>query len=213
MTIKISNWISLLVLSGLSDCGPLIKIGDSGPPPLRYSLSVQTDISGPSTSSVNAPILITVEEFETPAELAKDRIAVRFGAQEVRYAKSGRWTDHPSRMLQQLIADQFTAHGYAVASQGQTARLSRFRLEGKINQFAVYMNGKMTAIVAFNAFIMSSQDHKIFWQRQFIGKADLSSDAADNMAAALNLAANKAVVDSCTWMNSISSLAVRMNTN
>lgn len=209
MTTKTNSWISLLAVYGLAGCGPLIKIGESGPPPPRYSLAALFNTTATAAHTINAPTLVTVEEFEAPAELAKDRIAVRVGAQEVRYTKLGRWTDHPSRMLQQLMTDQLTAHGYAVASQGQTARLSRYRLEGKISQFAIYMDGKMTAIVAYNAFVMPSQDHKIFWQKQFVGKADVASDTAASMATALNIAANQAVIDSCTWMNSFTSQTLR----
>jgi cholesterol transport system auxiliary component len=187
---------AMLGISWLAGCGSILPTGEDGKkPPQRFSLGMTAqDIPASITSAIR------VEDFDSPAELALDRIVVRRGVQEVLYAKGARWTDKPSRLMRNLISDYLKAASQSiVASPTQIDVPIVYRLSGRLSAFQVRVEGTPTATVRFEALLNNTRS-RVPVSRVFTSEAPASSDSPAAMAAAINVASNQVAADVTSWM-------------
>jgi cholesterol transport system auxiliary component len=184
---------SLLLLTA---CGPLVKIGDSGPAPQRYTLTAM-----PSDTTALALPNLRMEELETAADLASNRIAVRVGAQEVRYLVGGIWTDKPARLLRNLLADHLRPRSSGVVLAANQPEVPvAYRVTGRLTAFQAEGAGKIATHAQVSAELFILQGTQIIASRSFAQRRSLSSDSAGDVTASLNQAANDISTEASTWI-------------
>jgi cholesterol transport system auxiliary component len=192
----VRNKLILGAMLLLGACGPLVKIGNSGPAPQRYTLTAATS----KTTPMALPAM-RVEDFDTSAELATSRIAVRVGAQEVRYLSSGIWTDKPARLMRSLLADQLrTRSSGVVLATNQPEVATMFRIAGRLTAFQAEGVGKIATHAHVSAEIFVLQGNKIVASRSFSQRTTLTSDRASDITDSLNRAANMVSADASDWI-------------
>jgi cholesterol transport system auxiliary component len=186
----------LAALLLLTACGPLVKIGDSGPAPQRFTLTT-------AASNATAVVLPTlrVEELESAADLASNRIAVRVGAQQVRYLVGGIWTDKPARLLRNLLADHARARSSGVVLAANQPEVPvAYRITGRLTAFQAEGAGKIATHALVSAELFILQGPKIIASRSFAQRRSLSSDRAEDVTTSLNQAANDMSAEASAWV-------------
>ncbi len=190
------NKYCLAALLALSACGPLVTIGAQGPAPQRFTLT-----SAQNEAALAALPAIRVEDFETSADLATTRIAVRVGAQEVRYVVGGIWTDKPVRLIRNLLADQVRARSSGVVLAGNQLEVpTAFRIGGRLTGFQAEGAGKLATHVSVQAEIFVLQGPKIVASQTFQQRRALTSDRPADMINSFNEAANILATEAATWI-------------
>jgi cholesterol transport system auxiliary component len=193
-----------LVLPGLlllAACGPLVTIGDSGPAPQRFALALAADNS--SVQALPLPSL-RVEELESPAELANARMAVRIGAQEVRYVKGGVWTERPARMMRGLIGEALRQRSTGLIVSGtQVDIVPAYRLTGRLIAFQADAAGGLATrvLVRSEQLLIATKTASVEASRHFEASAPASSDRPADIAAAANTAANLVAAQTAAWVS------------
>jgi ABC-type uncharacterized transport system auxiliary subunit len=194
---KISVAMMAALCAGLlSGCSSFLPTGEDGKTaPQRFSLGMTAqDIPATITAAIR------VEDFDSPAELALDRIVVRRGLQEVLYAKGARWTDKPSRLMRSLISDYLKAASQSiVASPTQIDVPIVYRLSGRLSAFQVQVDGAPSATVRVEA-LLNNTHSRVPVARIFTAEAAATSDSPAAMAAAINVASNQVAADVTRWM-------------
>jgi cholesterol transport system auxiliary component len=189
-----NKFLTLLLL--LSACGPLVKIGDSGPAPQRFSLS-----AAPSETTAIAMPALRVETLDTSADLATTRIAVRVGQQEVRYLASGIWTDKPAQLLRNLLADHLRPRSTGVVlAANQLDVVTPFRISGRLTGFQAEGAAALATHASVSAELFILQGNKIIASRSFNRRRTLPSDRPNDVTASLNSAANDIAADAADWI-------------
>lgn len=180
----------------LGACGSLVQIGNSGPPPLRFTVT--------STTSETTPIALPalrVEDLDTSADLATNRIAVRVGAQEVRYLSGGIWTDKPTRLIRSLLADQLRARSNGVVlAANQPEVVTPYRISGRLTAFQAEGAAMLATHVNVSAELFILQGSKILASRSFKQRRSLSSDRVSDVTANINSAANDIGAEAANWV-------------
>ncbi len=192
------NSIILGLVAALSACGPLVKIGEDGPPPARFSLAavLPAAASAPST----AALTLRIDDIEAPQELALDRLVVRNGTQQIEYLKDMRWTDKPTRLMRPLLAEHVKAlrPEALIMSATQLEPAAQYQLSGRLVAFQVQRDsGK--AIVRMDVLLQSPRSKAVF-ARSFTSEAPTAVTSAASMAAGINTAANAVAADIAAWV-------------
>jgi cholesterol transport system auxiliary component len=184
------------ILLLLTACGPLVKIGDSGPAPQRFTLT-----AAPSEATASALPTLRIEELETAADLSSNRIAVRVGAQEVRYLVGGIWTDKPARLLRSLLADHMRTRSQdVVLAANQPEVPVAYRVTGRLTAFQAEGPGSLATHAQISAEYIILQGTKIIASRSFAQRRSLSSDRAQDVTSSLNEAANALSNEASAWI-------------
>jgi cholesterol transport system auxiliary component len=192
--------LHLLALMTLTACGPLVKIGESGPPPQRFTL-----VAAPNTAAVVALPTLRVDDLESAAELANTRIAVRVGAQEVRYVTGGLWTDRPTRLLRAVLADTLRQRSTGlVLSAAQADIAPAYRLAGRLIAFqAEAPNGVVTHMkISTEQLLIMAKTGTVLASRRFEAREASRSDRPADLAEAANAAANIIAAQTTDWVSS-----------
>ncbi len=197
---RIKNRFSVyagLLAFGLASCGPLVKLGDDGPAPLRFALAYENGEIAPQST----PMSLRIEELEAPQEFNVDRLVVRVGAQEIQYLKDMRWSDKPSRLLRPLIAEHIKGQNpdAVILLPTQLEPTPQFRLSGRIAAFQINRDNS-TATAKIDMLLISSKT-KSAQAKTFAGQVDANISSSSEMASALNRASNKMSVDIAAWVN------------
>ena len=190
------NSLLLPLVLLLAGCGPLVKIGESGPAPLRFTLAAEAVDQTP----VNLPML-RVEDLETPAELGVNRLAVRVGTQEVRYLGGAIWTDKPARLLRALIAERLRgASSNAIVGPGQMDLAPSWKLSGRLIAFQAQAGSGPADRVEIATEMMLLRGPSLIASRRFSASAPAISDRPADLAAASNKAANQVAGEIAAWV-------------
>jgi ABC-type uncharacterized transport system auxiliary subunit len=191
----------LLSLVGLAGCGPLIDLGSNTPIAARYRLALENP-APPPVEKLNAAKIILVDDLVPPADLATDRLAIRLGAQEVRYLAAMRWTDRPGRMMRELMsAYGQNIEGLTILAPTQLDIRYDFRLSGRLESFHVVITpGKEPmAYVAFQAVLTQRAAGNTVAIESFSAQAPAQNDSVVALTAAINKAANQAAGQALHW--------------
>ncbi len=187
--------LSLIAALLLTSCGPLVKIGDSGPQPQRFTLALL-----PQEAQRRALPIMRVDDLEAPAELATQRMAVRVGAQEVRYLRGGVWTDRPARLLRALVAEALRQRSTAsVLSPGQINIRADYNVSGRLIAFQAEADGAVANRVRV-ALDLTLQKGSRIETHVFDIREHAASDAPADLAAATNRAANHVTAQAADWL-------------
>ncbi|MFP3944235.1 MAG: ABC-type transport auxiliary lipoprotein family protein [Alphaproteobacteria bacterium] len=129
-----------VLAAGLSACGSLNLLGDSGPPPRIYEISPAPVVdSGLPTVSWQ---LVVGEPYAASA-VNTDRIAVRTGAFEFAYYEGVRWSDRAPKMVQTLLVESFENSGKITAVGRQAIGLrSDYELKSDLREFQVHLGAE-----------------------------------------------------------------------
>jgi cholesterol transport system auxiliary component len=195
----VQNKYSLPALLALAACGPLVKIGEQGPAPQRFTLSPTQSRLAPAALPA-----IRIEDFETSADIASTRIAVRVGAQEVRYVSGGIWTDKPARLMRALLADTVRQHSSGlVLSAAQADITPAYRLTGRLIAFqAEAANGVAThMIISTEQLLIIAKTGTVLASRRFEAREASRSDRPADLADAANTAANIIAAQTTDWLS------------
>jgi cholesterol transport system auxiliary component len=180
----------------LGSCGPLVKLGEDGPAPLRFGLA----FVGAEVALQSVPLSLRIEEIDAPQEFNVDRMVVRVGTQEIQYLKDMRWSDKPARLLRQLIAEHIKAQNpdALILLPTQLEPIPQFRLSGRIAAFQVNRDSN-TAKVKIEMLMISAKT-KSTVSKTFEAQVDANVASSSDMAAALNRASNKVCSDIAAWV-------------
>jgi cholesterol transport system auxiliary component len=185
----------------LTACGPLVDLGGNAPVAARYRLAL---IAQPAQSPLKLDPAknILVDDLAQPADLATDRLAIRIGAQEVRYLAAMRWTDRPGRMMRELIsAYGQSVEGFTILGSTQLDVRYDFRLSGRLEGFHVEMvQGRPPmAKVSFQAVLIHRVGGRTVAIQNFSAQAPAENDGILALTSAINKAANQAAQQAIGW--------------
>lgn len=190
--------LALLVSTIVAGCGPLVKFGDSSPPSQLFTLAYQP----PGNPIVTKPIdCIRLEALDMPSELARDRIAVRVGVQQVQYIKDARWSGAPGEMLGSLLSEGLHLAGAAsVLTAHQIDLACSLRLVGHVQQFAIFDGERAKVQVEF--MLVASKGNRILGSQVLAADVKIAGERRPaDMAAGLNSAANSVVAEAIRWID------------
>lgn len=193
------NKFYLLALMALTACGSLIKIGNNGPAPQRFTL-----VGGPATVAAVALPTVRVEELDAAAELANSRMAVRVGTQEVRYVTGGIWTDRPARLLRALLADTLQQRSTGlVLSAAQADITPAYRLTGRLIAFQAEAPGGVATHIKISTeqLLIIAKTGTVLASRRFDAREASHSDRPADLADAANTAANSIAAQTADWVS------------
>lgn len=181
----------------LSGC---ISIG--GKPPKTPFLTLQAaeqikpgDVQTPAAGSTVTILFPTV-----PHELATTRVPVHQGGNAVAYVKDAQWVEAPPRLFARLVGDTIAARtGRPVLSYRQSQVDPGATLSGELRRFGVDADSN-EAVVQFDALLVKGNDPAAFQKRRFEARVQVAEVKPDQVAAALNQAANQVAAEVADWI-------------
>lgn len=197
--------LGLVLAGGLAACGPLVKLGDDGPPPSLYALrSVEPDGAEASRDLPN-PLLITPPD--TVAELRPPRIAVVTSLTGVSYLPGSRWVDPPARLMARLLEDRLRQSSSGIVLTPRQFEVGyNYRLNTRLTGFQVdARNGGHVARVEMEATLLTAPspdapEQRVVGVRRFAAERELASVEPKHVTENLNTAANDAVTQLVNWL-------------
>ncbi len=185
----------------LASCGPLVTIGASGPR-AESLLTLSAEPAAPVSDAESPDIgldmanAVAVETPAVPGALQTLRIPVHVSDTEIRYVPVAQWSEQPSRLFRQLLADRLAADGVAVVDLRSSGRMPGRRLTGQLLAFGVDVRGGQRVRVRYDATLADGQGIR---QRRFEAEEPLATVDGGSVAAALNRAANRLAGDVSGW--------------
>ena len=190
---------------GLAACGPLIRIGEEGPPPGLYALRAVPP-EGSVQRAMPSPLLVTPPE--TIAELRPPRIAVFTSLTGVAYLPNARWVDPPARLMTRLLEDrlQDASTGIVITPRQfevgynylLNSRLTGFNLDVRDGTHFARVELEASLITAPTA---SAPDQEIVGVQRFSATRQLSSLDPLSVTENLNAAANDVATQLANWLS------------
>ena len=139
--------IRVVALLGLSSffmsCGSLIELPNSGPAPALYNLTPGSPQAQAGDTTKDARILI--EDMTSVSGLDQTLIARRPSPIELQYFAGGRWSERPTEMLQNMLAETFEAAGQATSrAEGGSPLPSGYEIQVELRDFQAEYFGSAT---------------------------------------------------------------------
>lgn len=127
-------------LIALGACSPLVEIGGADGPPARiFDVSPLTASAG---QTLEAPLVVLVEEPTSSSILDRDRIAVRLSNGEIQYLPNVRFAERPSRLIRRAIQSSLEqVDGLTALGRGALDIPSDYRLKLVVRDFQVNSSG------------------------------------------------------------------------
>lgn len=196
--------LGLGLAASLAACGPLVKLGDDGPPPGLFALrSVEPE--GLQPRALPSPLLVTPPD--TLAELRPPRIAVFTSLTGVSYLPASRWVDPPARLMTRLMEDRLRSASTGIVITPRQFEVGyAYRLNSRLTGFHVdARDGGHVARVEIEASLITgptigSPQQKIVATRRFAAERQLASVQPRHVTESLNAAANDAVSQLVEWL-------------
>ncbi len=192
--------VSLLALSLLAACGPLVQIGGNSPSPdALYTLSATSPAAVPvGQVPVNLADAVTVQVPTVPGALQTLRIPVSVSETSFQYVKGTQWAEQPNRLFQRLLTDTLVDAGIAVVDPRTAGVGGKRVLSGQLVAFGVDVRGNAPKVqVRYDATLSTPAGLR---QRRFEREAALSRVDGAEAAVALNMAANQVAADVAAWV-------------
>lgn len=197
---KASKCVSLAALLVLASCGPLVSLGNDGPPPALFTLP-SGSAAAPEGSGPPAFASIRVEEMEPGPELRSERIAVTATDVGVQYLTGARWVDGPQVLLQRSLIDAFARWGEVTALGSTNLEVpTDVRLTGRIERFHLDVSqGAPTVQLAVQTLMIKTRGGTILGSRRFEASAPAASAKPEDVARAFATAHSTLVADIYRW--------------
>jgi cholesterol transport system auxiliary component len=109
--------VPLILLAGLSGCGPLVNLSSDKGAMTLYSLAPMEKAEGIQPP---LPDILLVEQPQAPGSLDSARIALKPSPLEVQYFGKVKWADRAPKMLQNMLVTSFENAGVMKAVGAET---------------------------------------------------------------------------------------------
>lgn len=183
-----------LVLA-LSGC---LGLGGGKPPPTLFTLTADKMLAAGSVFSGNTAQSLIVLDPETDQSLAVTRIAVQLDESNVAYLAKAAWVERPSRLFGAVLAETIRSGGKRLVFDGDDGLASsRNRLGGRLSAFG-YDAREQAVVVRFDAVLAGPAG--AVTTRRFEAKVPGVGPKAQQVAPALNRAANKVAAEVADWV-------------
>jgi cholesterol transport system auxiliary component len=197
---KANRLVVLALLTLTCSCGPLVSLGNDGPPPALFTLPL-SDLAAPEGVARPGFASIRIEEMEPGPELRSERIAVSASDVGVQYLTGARWVDRPPVLLQRSLIDAFGRWGGITALGSTNLEVpADVRLTGRIERFHLDVTGGQPQVrLVVQALLLKSRGGGILASRAFEASAPSASVAPEAVARAFSAAQRQLVSDIYSW--------------
>jgi cholesterol transport system auxiliary component len=184
-----------VVLSGaLAGC---LSFGAKTPESL-LNLTPTSSVAPGTTISGDIAQAIAVEEPETPAKLANNRVPVQIDDTNVAYVEDAMWVDKPSRLFRRLLGETIRARGNRlVIDHDDPALTPTNQLRGTLIDFG-YDARTSSVVVTFDA--VRDVNGTNVTTRRFSATVPGVLPEAAPVGAAINRAANEVAGQVADWV-------------
>ncbi|HWH16733.1 MAG TPA: ABC-type transport auxiliary lipoprotein family protein [Allosphingosinicella sp.] len=189
---KVKFAVPALAALALGGCG----LGGKTPD-LLLNLTPEMSVApqtGNASSSENA---ITVVRPTVPQALDTTRVPVLQGL-TVTYLKDAYWVDTPNDLFRRLLSETIAARtGRVVLDPLQFSFNPGNRLTGQLQNFGLDAN-RMEAVVTYDAALARGAEAVV--TRRFEARVPVAAADRNNVAPALNVAANRVAAEVAAWI-------------
>lgn len=192
--------LSLLALTSLAACGPLVQIGGNSTPrpDALYTLSAPPPAAVPAgLKPLDMQQAVTVDMPSVPGALQTLRIPVTVSDTAIQYLTGAQWSEQPNRLFQRLLADTLAGNGVSVVDQRSSGQSGGRRLTGQLMAFGVDVRNGRQVHVRYDAQLAGPDGVR---QRRFEKEVPLADVQGPDAAVALNQAANAVAADVALWV-------------
>lgn len=188
----------LLLAAAAVPLAGCISLGEK-PPKALLTLRAATPVATGAARSSNDKSAIVVAVPLVPQALATQRLAVVEGGARVSYVKDALWVEAPARLFRALLAETIMAEtGRVVPDPRQFSISPDTRLTGQLGAFGLE-SGSSNAVVSYDASLSRTGSDTVM-TRRFEARAPVAVVDGDNVAAALNVAANQVAREVAAWV-------------
>jgi cholesterol transport system auxiliary component len=183
--------LPVLALLALSAC-----FGGSAP---REHVTLRAEQTRPAgvTRTAGEGQTITVVNPNVPDELNNVRIPVYRGPQTIQYLRDATWSDTPSVLFRQVLAETIAASGRVVLDPKQFTHDPGRRITGQLLMFGLDET-RMEAVAVYDATIGLAGGGVT--TRRFESRIPVSATEPAHVAQALNMAANRIAAEVSAWL-------------
>jgi cholesterol transport system auxiliary component len=191
--------LALLLPLLLAACSPIVQVGGNAPrPDALYTLSAAPPLAVPAGQApVDLARAVTVDTPSMPGALQTVRIPVTVSDTAIQYVKGAQWAEQPNRLFQRLVADTLVHSGISVVDQRSSGQTGGRRLTGQLLAFGLDVRAAPMVRVRFDATLAGPDGVR---QRRFEREAPVAGQDGENVALALNGAANRVAADVAAWV-------------
>ncbi|NNU17139.1 hypothetical protein HK107_12480 [Parvularcula sp. ZS-1/3] len=183
--------VSLLALGG---CINLIAPASELPP--RYTLTAMEE----TRSEQRLPYSLAIADARAESALNTSKIAVRTGANEIRYMPEGEWADRAPRIFSVLLERSVEERGALLAVSDRVALpLADFVLYSDIQRFEADRTTEPTQAIVIFRVRLESRNGMILGVQRFETRVPVDGDSTAEVAEALNRAASELSSDAAGW--------------
>lgn len=166
-------------------------------PDLLLNLTPDASVPAQGGRTSSAENAITVVRPTVPQALDTTRVPVTSG-QSVTYLKDAFWVDTPNDLFRRLLSETISARtGRVVLDPLQFSFDPGSRLTGQLQNFGLDA-ARMEAVVTYDAALARGADAVA--TRRFEARVPVAAADRNNVAPALNAAANRVAAEVAAWI-------------
>ena len=192
------NALPVAVAIALGGCSLGGLLGGGKTPPTLLTLTPQAALQGDVARSASAGDAVTIAIPVIAKELRTVRVPAQVSYMEVAYIEDLQWVDTPDRLFQELLAETVRRTTGRVVLDPKQANLDPgISVSGQLHKMG-YDAAEQAVIVRFDAAMATAGGTRVE-TRRFEAKVP-TIDAAPNVGAALNQAANQVAIEAAAWI-------------
>ncbi|MBV8972274.1 MAG: membrane integrity-associated transporter subunit PqiC [Sphingomonadaceae bacterium] len=206
MTRRLLPLLAVAPLLGVAACGPIVQIGGNAKAPASLLALRATAVPQPgagATTDPHATVLVLVPAV--PGMLQTLRQPVITGDTTIEYLTGASWAEQPNREFQRVLADTLQAKGIPVLDPRQSTAAGGRTLSGTLLDFSLDVRSPSAAVVRvrYDAALTGTAPKggtASFAVRRFDASAPVTSQLPNDVAIALNTAANQVAAQVADWV-------------
>lgn len=185
----------------LAACGPLVQIGgnDKAPTALLTLRATAAPLRGSVGAARADAVLVLLPA--TAGTLQTLRLPVITSDTSLAYLTGATWAEQPNRQVQRLLADTLEARGIVALDPRQAPLASGRTLTSTLVECGLDVRNPASAVVRvrLDAVLAAKVGGQVLSQR-FEVTEPVSTQLPGDVAAALNVAANRMAGEVATWV-------------
>lgn len=185
----------------LAACGPLVQIGgnDKAPTALLTLRATAAPLLGSVGAARADAVLVLLPA--TAGTLQTLRLPVITSDTSLAYLTGATWAEQPNRQVQRLLADTLEARGIVALDPRQAPLASGRTLTSTLVECGLDVRNPASAVVRvrLDAVLAAKVGGQVLSQR-FEVTEPVSTQLPGDVAAALNVAANRMAGEVATWV-------------
>lgn len=167
-------------------------------PDLLLTLTPEASVPAQGGTTSSAENAVTVVQPTVPQALDTTRIPVRTGPTSIEYLADAFWADTPNELFRRLLSETIAARtGRAVLDPLQFSFNPGNRLTGQLQNFGLDAPA-MEVVVTYDAALARGADQVT--TRRFEARLPVAAADRNNVAPALNSAANQVAAQVADWI-------------